>query len=119
MPAFDAHPERHGEAAAGINALEGHLLWQAEATRARSRARAFTARLPWLTTAQREEVERVYVCDHLDHATASLRATARRCEELRAEYRGAYRALCRRLTAGAALGLAAVTALAALLLAAR
>lgn len=110
---------RDAEAAAGIAALEGYLLWQAETEQAWARARGFTERLPWLTTAQGQEVERAYVSDHLDHAERALRTTALRCQELRAEYRCAYTALCRRLTAGFALALSVLVALTALLLAAR
>lgn len=87
------------EVADGLHALEGYLLWQAEAVRARDRARAFTEGLPWLTTAQREEVERVYAADHLHRAEDALRAVAERCDRLRAEYGGAYARLRRRLTA--------------------
>lgn len=119
MKAARARGRPGPEAAAGIHALEGYLLWQAETVRATARARSFSERLPWLTTAQGAEVERVYVLDHLDHAETALRATARRCEELREEYRRAYRALRRRLTAGFALGLGVVAAVAALLAATR
>lgn len=110
-------PEK--EAAEGINALEGYLLWQAETSRARECAGRFTERLPWLTSAQREEIERVYVRDHLDQAVVSLRATATRAEELGREYQDAYRVLRRRLTAGFALVMSMVVGLVSLLLAAR
>ncbi|MDI5967646.1 hypothetical protein [Streptantibioticus silvisoli] len=100
--------------AAGINALEGYLLWQAETSRAAERARRFTDTLPWLTTAQREEVERAYADDHLGHAEAALRAFAERCEQLRSEYRAVYRRLRRRLVAGYALVAGVLAAVGAL-----
>jgi Flp pilus assembly protein TadB len=105
------------ETAAGINALEGYLLWQAETSRARERARRFAEGLGWLSTTQREEVERAYVRDHLDHAETALRATAERCAQLRTEYREAYRSLGRRLTATFLLAMGLVVGLSALLLA--
>ena len=106
------------ETAAGINALEGYLLWQAETVRARERAERFAAGLGWLSAAERAEIERAYVRDQLDHAEDALRATAARCARLRTEYGDAYRRLAQRLTAAFLLVLGLVVGLAALLLAA-
>ncbi len=106
---------RGREAAAGINAVEGYLLWQAETSRAQERARRFADGLAWLTTSQRAEVERAYARDHLDHAEAALRATAERIAQLRAEYGDAYRTLSRRLIATFLLAIAMLVTLAALI----
>ena len=103
---------RGNDTAAGVNAIEGYLLWQAETARGQERARGFAAGLTWLTTAQREEVERAYLRDHLEHAEAALRATAERVTQLRAEYRAAYNALSRRLVATFLLVLGVAVALA-------
>ena len=46
-----------------VNEIEGFLLWEAEKDRARTRADAFCARLPWLTDTQRSEVELHYCQD--------------------------------------------------------
>ncbi|MEU2793205.1 hypothetical protein [Streptomyces sp. NPDC007100] len=86
--------------AAAINEIEGYLLWEAEKDRARTRAEAFCAGLPWLTRAQREEVERHYRADQLEVSRTYLRRVAARSGELRAEYEGVYRVLRRRLVAG-------------------
>ncbi|WP_030022729.1 hypothetical protein [Streptomyces monomycini] len=86
--------------AEAINEIEGYLLWEAEKDRARTRARDFTARLPWLTRAQQEEVERQYQADQLEFSRAYLRRIAARSGELRAEYEGVYRVLRRRLVTG-------------------
>ncbi len=107
------------DAAAGVNAVEGYLLWQAELARAAERARGFADTLPWLTTAQREEVERAYVSDHLGHAEAALRALADRIAELREQYRGVHARLRRRLLAVHTAVLAVLSAVAALLTAFR
>lgn len=100
--------------AAGINQIEGYVLLQTERERARERARRFSGRLDWLTSAQRAEVERLYVQDQLAVTERMLRLVARRCEELRAEYRGVYRALRRRLLLACLLGGAGLAAALAL-----
>ncbi|MFH8747332.1 hypothetical protein ACH4GK_08835 [Streptomyces rimosus] len=83
--------------AEAINEIEGFLLWEAEKDRARTRAREFGDRLPWLTRSQRAEVERQYQADQLEFSGACLRRIAARSGELRAEYEGVYRELRRRL----------------------
>ncbi len=70
------------ESARGLAQLEGFLLWNAEVERARRRACRFTDQLPWLTTAQREDVERVFVAEHVITARESLirvRTARRNC----------------------------------------
>jgi hypothetical protein len=81
------------EAAEGISRLEGYLLLQADEQVARSQARAFADRLPWLTTAQREEVVSVYAEERMALSVQVLRAVARRCHELQDQYTERYEAL--------------------------
>ncbi|MEY7977962.1 hypothetical protein ACFW3A_09535 [Streptomyces pilosus] len=105
------------DSARGLNQLEGHLLWAAEVDEARRRAGRFTAELPWLTTAQREEVERVYRADRIATSRETLVRIRDRAAELRTEYEGRYRQLrarCVGLTAVAVAG-GAGTAITALL----
>lgn len=105
------------DSAHGLNQLEGHLLWAAEVEEARRRADRFAAQLPWLTTAQREEVERVYRADRIAASRAMLVRIRDRAAELRVEYESRYRQLrarCVALTAAAVAG-GAGTAITALL----
>ncbi|WP_374205755.1 hypothetical protein [Streptomyces sioyaensis] len=95
-----------------INEIEGFLLWEAEKDRARIRAQAFCAGLPWLTDSQRREVELHYCRDQRDATWAYLERIAVRSATLRTEYEGVYRALRRRLITGFLSGTVAVVALA-------
>lgn len=93
------------ESARGLAQLEGFLLWNAEVEGARRQARRFTDELPWLTTAQREDVERVYLADRVAASRRSLTRVRDRADELREEYTERYarlRARCVALSAGAA-----------------
>jgi len=106
------------DTAAGIDRIEGYLLWSAEQEQARRMARAFAARLPWLSAAERADVERAYTADRLALSRAVLAHIAGRAEELREEYTARYRRLRMRCVAGAvAFGavLSAVSATAAML----
>ncbi|URM89042.1 hypothetical protein LUW75_02300 [Streptomyces sp. MRC013] len=85
------------ETAAGINRVEGYLLAQAELLRAREEGEAFARRMPWLTTAQHEEVARLYAEDRIELSKKVLRAIADRCVELRGEYTARYVQLRQRL----------------------
>jgi hypothetical protein len=78
------------------NEVEGYLLWQARIAEAERRAREFADTLDWLTTAQREEIERRYAADSLRRARADLERVAARCVSLRAEYEHRYEVLRRR-----------------------
>lgn len=82
-----------------VNQVEGHLLWQARIAEAEDRARAFAERLPWLTGAQRAEIERHHAADTLQRSRADLQRIAARCHSLRAEYECRYRRLRRRCVA--------------------
>ncbi|MGI5478778.1 hypothetical protein [Streptomyces lavendofoliae] len=93
----EAGPTTGREMAAAVNEVEGYLLYQAELRTARTEAEAFARRLTWLTTAQQEEVARVYAADRMRVSEMALRAIAARCEELRAEYTARYAHLRRRL----------------------
>ncbi|WP_225824374.1 cytochrome C oxidase subunit I [Streptomyces naphthomycinicus] len=97
------------------NEVEGYLLWQARVAEAERRAREFTGSLDWLTTAQREEIERRYVADSLRRARADLERIAARCVSLRAEYENRY-ALVRRRLVGVVLAVCAGCATLATLL---
>ncbi|MFF7354930.1 MULTISPECIES: hypothetical protein [Streptomyces] len=98
------------------NEVEGYLLWQARIAEAERRAREFAGPLEWLTTGQREEIERRYVADSLQRARADLERIAARCASLRAEYEQRYQELRRRCVGVALAVCAGCTAVAALLL---
>ncbi|MDN3292979.1 hypothetical protein QWM81_02720 [Streptomyces ficellus] len=83
--------------AVGINSIEGYLLYQSELSKARAEGEAFAERMPWLTTAQYEEVARLYAQARLEVSTQMVRAIAARCAELRQEYTVRYEALRQRL----------------------
>ncbi|MFJ8861628.1 hypothetical protein ACIRD8_24735 [Streptomyces sp. NPDC102451] len=78
------------ESARGLAQVEGYLLWNAEVEEARRQARRFTDALPWLTTAQREDVERVYEADRMEVCRETLTRIAGRAVELRGEYTARY-----------------------------
>ncbi|MFF1835446.1 hypothetical protein ACFVXE_14745 [Streptomyces sp. NPDC058231] len=95
-------------AARGLAQMEGYLLWNAEVEEARRRAARFTVELPWLTTAQREDVERVYTTDRVAASRAMLARIAARATELRGEYDARYRRLRARCVATAVVTAGAV-----------
>ncbi|MGW4025255.1 hypothetical protein [Streptomyces sp. NPDC005009] len=105
------------DSALGLARLEGHLLWAAEVEEARRQADRFAGELPWLTTAQREEVERVYRADRIAVSRATLVRIRDRAAELRTEYEARYRRLRARCVALAVVAGAsgAATAVAAVL----
>lgn len=83
----------------GLAQLEGYLLWSAEVAEARLHAGRFSEQLPWLTTAQREDVERVYTAERLAASRAMLVRVSARATSLRAEYTERYEQLKRRCVA--------------------
>ncbi|OKJ62842.1 hypothetical protein [Streptomyces sp. CB02460] len=89
------------ESARGLAQMEGYLLWNAEVEQARRLARRFTDQLPWLTTAQREDVERVYTAERTAESRAVLTRIADRALQLRGEYTDRYRRLRARCVAAA------------------
>ncbi|MDQ0711201.1 hypothetical protein QFZ55_000653 [Streptomyces luteogriseus] len=101
---------RHGTPAGEPHSVladetEGYLLAHAHRDRAQREAEELCARMPWLTTAQSEELTGHYVRRRLDVTRQSMLDTARRADELRQEYESRYtdlrRALLRRHAAGA------------------
>lgn len=94
-------PDPDKESARGLVQMEGYLLWNAEIAQARGHARRFTDELPWLTTAQREDVERVYVADRAAASRVMLARVSARATELRGEYSERYRRLRARCVATA------------------
>lgn len=96
-----------------VNEIEGYLLLEAEKDRARTRADAFCARLPWLTETQRGEVEFHYCQDQRETSRAYLERIAVRSAVLRAEYEAVYRSLRRRLITACLGGTVAVALLTA------
>ncbi|MFE2599549.1 hypothetical protein [Streptomyces sp. NPDC057617] len=95
--------------ARGLVRLEGYLLWNAEIEDARRRAARFCEQLPWLTTAQREDVERAYVADRLAASRATLVRISERAAELRGEYAERYRTLRTRCMAAAVVAVGAAS----------
>jgi hypothetical protein len=77
-------PEQDVES--GLRQMEGYLLWTSKVAETRAQAEDFTRRLPWLTTAQREEVERVFTEERLAFHKTALAQLAARARELRGEY---------------------------------
>lgn len=101
------------DSARGLAQLEGYLLWNAEVEGARAQARRFTDELPWLTTAQREDVERVYLTDRIALSRDSLIRVRDRAAELRGEYTARYERLRARCVALAVVAVGAVTGIGA------
>ncbi|MFJ4965427.1 hypothetical protein ACIP6P_23735 [Streptomyces sp. NPDC088729] len=101
--------EPDDDSARGLAQLEGFLLLNAEVERARRQARRFTDELPWLTTAQRDDVERVYLADRVAVTRASLTRIRDRALELRGEYTERYERLRARCLAVSALAVCAAT----------
>ncbi|MER8069258.1 hypothetical protein ABTZ59_13320 [Streptomyces sp. NPDC094034] len=97
------------DSARGLYQIEGYLLWSAEVEDVRRQAARFTAQLPWLTTAQREDVERVYTADRLAASRAMLVRISDRATELRREYTARYRRLRTRALAAAVLAVGAAS----------
>ncbi|MEU3185573.1 hypothetical protein ABZ707_15415 [Streptomyces sp. NPDC006923] len=107
--------ERDEETARGLAQCEGYLLWSAEVADAGRRAARFTEQLPWLTTAQRADVERVYTADRLAAARETLVRVTERAAELRGEYTERYRRLRTRCVAAAVVASGAVSGVCAAL----
>ncbi|OON82615.1 hypothetical protein [Streptomyces tsukubensis] len=101
--------EPDNDSAHGLVQLEGYLLWNSEVEEARRRAGLFCEQLPWLTTAQREDVERVYTDDRLAASKAMLVHVSERATELRGEYSARYEQLKKRCVATAVVGAGALS----------
>lgn len=79
------------------NTVEGYLLARSHHDQARREAETLCGRMPWLTTAQAEDVTRHYVRQRIDLTRQMLLGTAERAVELRQEYEDRYAALRRDL----------------------
>ncbi|QXE38335.1 hypothetical protein KQY30_32970 [Streptomyces sp. GMY02] len=101
--------DENGAGARGLVQLEGYLLWNAEIEDARGRAARFCEQLPWLTTAQREDVERAYIADRLAASRAMLVRISERAAGLRGEYTERYRTLRTRCVAAAVVAVGAAS----------
>lgn len=105
------------DSARGLVQLEGYLLWSAEMEQVRRHAARFTGQLPWLTTAQCEDVERAYIADRVEVSRAVLVRITERAGELRDEYSARYDQLRTRCVAatvvavGAAAGICTAVSL--------
>lgn len=75
------------------NAVEGYLLARTHQDRARREAEDLCARMPWLTTAQAEDVTRHYLHQRLELTRRMLQDTVERAAQLRQEYEDRYAAL--------------------------
>ncbi|GKQ41464.1 hypothetical protein [Streptomyces sp. A012304] len=108
----------YDEGNALANTVEGYLLARAHHDEARREAEDLCARMPWLTTAQAEDVTRHYVRQRIALTRRMLRTTTERAAELRREYEDRYavlrRELLRRHTVGACAVLAAAAGVSAL-----
>ncbi|MFF8873341.1 hypothetical protein [Streptomyces massasporeus] len=81
------------QAATFINQVEGYLLLQAEQEQARHEAAALCDRLPWLTTAQAQDLSHHYINHRLTLTRNALQAIADRAAALQAEYETRYTGL--------------------------
>jgi hypothetical protein len=89
-----SHEAPYGDARHALaDEAEGYLLAHAHRDQARREAEDLCARMPWLTTAQAEELTGHYVRRRLDVTRQLLHSTVRRAEELRQEYESRYAAL--------------------------
>ncbi|MDT9685087.1 hypothetical protein RND61_23945 [Streptomyces sp. TRM76323] len=100
-------PREHTGAAAGPERPGDRLAAETRPDEIRRQADAFALRLPWLTTAQHEEVARLYAEDRVEQVERALGHLTRRAAELREEYARRYEQLRRRLLCMTAASLAA------------
>ncbi|MDI2124622.1 hypothetical protein [Yinghuangia seranimata] len=99
---------------AGLARLDGYLYWQHQLAEGRAYAEAAADHLPWMTTAQREDLVRVLSAAHTEMARGTVRQLATRAQELRAEYEQRYRGLRRRMAVTVVTATALAAALAGL-----
>jgi hypothetical protein len=93
-----AHTAPDGTGTAGlVHEVEGYLLARAHHEQARTEAEDFCAEMPWLTTAQADEVTQRYIRRRLDVTRRTLRDTVERAAQLRQEYETRYATLRRDL----------------------
>jgi hypothetical protein len=85
------------EAATGLADLQGYLMVHAALHEAHMRAAAFADSMPWLGTAEREEVIRLYAADDIARTRHAWETIGRRARELSGEYTARYEELRRRM----------------------
>jgi len=106
---------RHRHDNTSAHTVEGYLLARAHHDQAHREADDLCARMPWLTTAQAEDLTHHYVEQRLQLSRQLLRDAADRAAHLRQEYEDRYvglrRDLFRRHTAGACAVVAFSTAI--------
>lgn len=85
------------QTAAAVNEIEGFLLLHAESEAAHREAQELTDRMPWLTTAEREELARHYVEQRGQLTELMMRTVVHRARCLRHEYETRYLLLRTRL----------------------
>jgi hypothetical protein len=77
--------------------MEAHLIAHTHRERARQEARELCARMPWLTSAQAEDLARHYVPLRIGLSRRMLREVTERADQLRREYEARYQELRRDL----------------------
>ncbi|WP_052509007.1 hypothetical protein [Kitasatospora griseola] len=82
-----------GEADAGLRQLEGYLYWQDQNRQARRAAQEFADLLPWLTAAQRLDLENHLAHTQLQAARRGLEQFREHRERLREQYGARYHRL--------------------------
>ncbi|MFI9345233.1 hypothetical protein ACIG0D_28810 [Streptomyces sp. NPDC052773] len=82
---------------ASTHTVEGYLLARAHHDQAHREAGLLCSRMPWLTSAQADDVTRHYVEQRLEATRCMLRETVDRAARLRQEYEDRYAALRRDL----------------------
>lgn len=96
-----------GDVAHGLVRIEGYLMWTAEVEAAKGQAVRFSEQLPWLTRAQREDVERIYTAERVAASRLVLSRISDRATALRGEYTARYEQLRRRCVVAAVMSVAA------------
>ncbi|QIJ61099.1 hypothetical protein [Streptomyces sp. JB150] len=82
---------------ASTDTVEGYLIARAHHDQAHREAGLLCSRMPWLTTAQADDVTRHYVEQRLEASRHLLREAVDRAAQLRREYEDRYAALRRDL----------------------
>lgn len=91
----DTPPDGRGRLLA--HRVEGFLLAHTHHEQAHREAETLCSRLPWLTSAQAEEVTRQYVRQRIELTRRMLLITTERADQLRQEYEARYAVLRRDL----------------------
>ncbi|AIR96191.1 hypothetical protein [Streptomyces glaucescens] len=104
---------RGTEHRSSVHTVEGYLLACAHRDQAQREAGTLCARMPWLTTAQAQDVTRHYVEQRLEVSRNTLREIIERTAQIRQEYEDRYRTLRRDLFRRHAAAACAVIACAA------